>query len=108
MGLFEVLEQIHDELRGSGYGRRVDDLIGTALARALELEAADPHWRPMHSAPRDGTWVELAMVGGGTAWTDEAEVINRKRSNDPRKNVRRVPVAWRPAHSEWDEVENND
>jgi hypothetical protein len=74
-----------------------------------ELEAADPSWRPMRSAPADGTvfWVEYRSGRGGCllgkwvekwgAWATQAYPSGRWSSNGDTRNLYR----WRPAHKDW-------
>lgn len=70
--------------------------------RMRELEDLDLRWRPMRTAPRDGTVVELREGG---------HAINGRRHGKSWFNVQGKwldPAAWRPAHPDWNEKEEAD
>lgn len=66
----------------------------------------DTRWRPMRTAPRDGTVVEL-REGGHTTNASYHEVINIHKVGTGQSawgGYRNLdPAAWRPAHPEWNE-----
>ena len=65
----------------------------------------DPRWRPMRTAPKDGTVVE-ALHGQHTTlayfqrdhWRETSGTENLWEIHNPR--------AWRPAHPEWNQDES--
>ncbi len=73
----------------------------------------DPRWRPMHTAPRDGTVVEgwwphdpeyrfvsWRATATRPEWPNNGDEFTWIPIND---ELVYPPSAWRPAHPEWNE-----
>ncbi len=100
-------------------GRIVSDAlerqsIYLAVVDALrELDLPDSRWRPMRTAPRDGTWVEIRygrwdqqpFIEYAQWITDQSDASFRFWNVSGHGEV--TPRAWRPAHPEWNEVDND-
>lgn len=55
----------------------------------------DPRWRPMRTAPRDGTVLETLDCNREIEWVGGVMLAAMIESHDL--------IAWRPAHPEWNE-----
>lgn len=56
-------------------------------------ELIDPRWRPMRTAPRDRTRIEVLVYRNGSEWVDFLEENEWADEH----------TAWRPCHPEWNE-----
>jgi hypothetical protein len=80
-----------------------------ALERIAELEDLDTRWRPMRTAPKDGTVIECHHQDWPSRfWRYVPEEFERRAGwedvitggdvwDDPQAD------GWRPAHPEWNE-----
>jgi len=90
-----------------------------ALDAISEVQSANTsdrcrcEWRPMRTAPRDGTWVEIRygrwdqqpFIEYAQWITDQSDASFRFWNVSGHGEV--TPRAWRPAHPEWNEVDND-
>ena len=72
--------------------------VRTWLERECPHAPIDTRWRPMRSAPRDGTFVELLYYEAGSQYEGVTE------SDDFNEQC----IAWRPAHPEWNEEQSDE
>jgi len=77
----------------------------TDYERVLEeqidaLKDLDNRWRPMRTAPRDGSVIEIRKTGGAVINAPFPEPMD-PTGDAPWGNG----WAWRPAHPEWNEEE---
>lgn len=70
------------------------------------IAAPDPRWRPMRTAPRDGTVVEIltnpSSYGQRVHFATDRD---GERWNTIVGGISSEPIAWRPAHGEWNETQ---
>lgn len=87
---------------------RMKDLTVNEHQSLMEEIADSLRFRPMRSAPKDGTVIEVVYVGGNASFAFVEFRAAAFRWVSPLKTeatiIRwREPDAWRPAHPEWGE-----
>jgi len=89
-----------------------DDMVLGCSFCANADNIADTRWRPMRTAPKDGTVVEVRLtemhtnlVLWGVYEGDECWVAVASSMTSPSDFT---GFAWRPTHPEWDKKETNE